>query len=68
MKDKIIKFSPILIFSIGLLGASLSSIREKKNLVLQSPKLDTAVIVRSVDTVVSVKGKKVLFIGDSHTS
>lgn len=68
MKDKVIKMAPILIFSIGLLGASLSSSREKRHLVLQSPKLDTAVIVRSVDTVVSVKGKKVLFIGDSHTA
>ena len=68
MKDKVIKMAPILIFSIGLLGASLSSSREKRHLVLQSPKLDTAVIVRSVDTIVSVKGKKVLFIGDSHTS
>ena len=68
MKDKVIKMAPILIFSIGLLGASLSSSREKRHLVLQSPKLDTAVSVRSVDTVVSVKGKTVLFIGDSHTT
>ena len=68
MKDKVIKMAPILIFSIGLLGASLSSSREKRHLALQSPKLDTAVSVRSVDTVVSVKGKKVLFIGDSHTA
>jgi hypothetical protein len=68
MKDKVIKMAPILIFSIGLLGASLSSSREKRHLVLQSPKLDTAVIVRPADTVVSVKGKKVLFIGDSHTA
>lgn len=68
MKDKVIKMAPILIFSIGLLGASLSSSREKRHLVLQSPKLDTAVIVRPADTVVSVKGKKVLFIGDSHTT
>ena len=68
MKDKVIKMAPILIFSIGLLGASLSSSREKRHLVLPSPKLDTAVSVRSVDTVVSVNGKKVLFIGDSHTA
>ena len=65
MKDKVIKMAPILIFSIGLLGASLSSSREKRHLVLPSPKLDTAVSVRSVDTVVSVNGKKVLFIGKS---
>lgn len=68
MKDKVIKMAPILIFSIGLLGASLSSGREKIDLAVQSPKSDTIVVVRPVDTVVSVKGKKVLFIGDSHTS
>ena len=68
MKDKVIKMAPILIFSIGLLGASLSSSREKRHLVLPSPKLDTIIIVRPVDTVVSVKGKTVLFIGDSHTA
>ena len=68
MKDKIIKLSPILIFSIGLLGASLSVGRDKKNLKIQSPKSDTLVVARPVDTVISVKGKKVLFIGDSHTA
>jgi len=68
MKDKIIKLSPILIFSIGLLGTSLSVGRDKKNLKIQSPKSDTLVVARPVDTVISVKGKKVLFIGDSHTA
>ena len=68
MKDKIIKLSPILIFSIGLLGTSLSVGRDKKNLKIQSPKSDTLVVARHVDTVISVKGKKVLFIGDSHTA
>jgi hypothetical protein len=68
MKDKVIKMAPILIFSIGLLGASLSSSREKRDLALPSPKLDTAVVVKPVDTVVSVNGKRVLFIGDSHTA
>ena len=46
----------------------MSSSREKRHLVLPSPKLDTIIIVRPVDTVVSVKGKNVLFIGDSHTA
>jgi lysophospholipase L1-like esterase len=68
MKDKVIKMAPILIFSIGLLGASLSSSREKIDRVVRIPKSDTIIIVKPADTVVSVKGKKVLFIGDSHTA
>ena len=68
MKDKVIKMAPILIFSIGLLGASLSSSRDKTDRVVRIPKSDTIIIVKPADTVVSVKGKKVLFIGDSHTA
>jgi hypothetical protein len=68
MKNKNIKLAVVAAFSLGLLGVSLFAKREKETIRVQSPKLDTAVSVRSVDTVVSVKGKKVLFIGDSHTA
>ena len=68
MKDKVIKMAPILIFSIGLLGASLSSTSDKTDRLVRITKSDTIIIVKPADTVVSVKGKKVLFIGDSHTA
>jgi hypothetical protein len=70
MKNKIlnIKLALIFVFSFGVLCVSLFASREKKiskNLNLKS---DTLIQVKPVDTVVSVKGKKVLYIGDSHTT
>ena len=62
MKNKIlnIKLALIAVFSFGVLCVSLFASREKKiskNLNLKS---DTLIQVKPVDTVVSVKGKKVL--------
>lgn len=68
MKNKNIKLAVVAAFSLGLLGVSLSAKREKESPKIQSLKSDTLVVVRPVDTVVSVSGKKVLFIGDSHTA
>ena len=68
MKNKNIKLAVVAAFSLGLLGVSLSAKREKESLKVQSLKSDTLVVVKPVDTVVSVRGKKVLFIGDSHTT
>ena len=68
MKNKNTKLAVVAAFSLGLLGVSLFASREKETPKIQSPKADTLVIVKPADTVVSVRGKKVLFIGDSHTA
>ena len=68
MKNKNTKLAVVAAFSLGLLGVSLFASREKETPKIQSLKTDTLVIVKPVDTVVSVRGKKVLFIGDSHTT
>ena len=68
MKNKNIKLAVVAAFSLGLLGVSLFAKREKETIRVQSLKTDTLVPVKLIDTVVSVKGKTVLFIGDSHTS
>jgi len=68
MKNKNTKLAVAAAFSLGLLGVSLFANREKETPKIQSLKSDTLVVVRPVDTVTSVKGKKVLFIGDSHTA
>ena len=68
MKNKNVKLAAAAVFSLGLLGVSLFAKREKETIRIQSLKTDTLVPVKPIDTVVSVKGKTVLFIGDSHTS
>jgi hypothetical protein len=68
MKNKNTKLAVVAAFSLGLLGVSLFASREKGSPKIQSLKTDTLVVVKPVDTVVSVRGKKVLFIGDSHTT
>ena len=68
MKNKNVKLAAAAVFSLGLLGVSLFAKREKETIRVQSLKTDTLIPVKPIDTVVSVKGKKVLFIGDSHTS
>ena len=70
MKNKIlnIKLALIAVFSFGVLCVSLFASREKKISKDLNLKSDTLIQVKPVDTVVSVRGKKVLFIGDSHTS
>ena len=67
MKNKNIKLALSLSFSLGILAVFLLSSREKKvskNLISES---DTVAQVRSEDTAINVKGKKILYIGDSHT-
>ena len=68
MKNKNIKLAVVAAFSLGLLGVSLFAKREKETIRVQSLKTDTLIPVKPIDTVVSVKGKTVLFIGDSHTT
>jgi len=68
MKNKNVKLAAAAVFSLGLLGVSLFAKREKETIRVQSLKTDTLIPVKLIDTVVSVKGKTVLFIGDSHTS
>jgi ribonuclease BN (tRNA processing enzyme) len=68
MKNKNIKLAVVAAFSLGLLGVSLFASREKGSPKIQSLKSDTLVVAKPADTVVSVKGKKVLYIGDSHTT
>ena len=68
MKNKNIKLAAAAVFSLGLLGVSLFAKREKETIRVQSLKTDTLIPVKPIDTVVSVKGKTVLFIGDSHTT
>jgi hypothetical protein len=69
MKNKNIKLASNLAFSLGVLTTIfLISSREKEIPKVSSPKPDTTIQVKSEDTSVSVKGKSVLFIGDSHTS
>jgi len=68
MKNKNIKLAVITAISLGLLGVTAFAKRVKETPKIQSLKKDTLVVVKSIDTVVSVKGKKVLFIGDSHTA
>ena len=68
MKNKNVKLAAAAVFSLGLLGVSLFAKREKETIRVQSLKTDTLIPVKPIDTVVSVKGKTVLFIGDSHTS
>ena len=68
MKNKNTKLAVVAAFSLGLLGVSLFASREKETPKIQSPKTDTLVVIKPADTVVSVRGKKVLFIGDSHTA
>ena len=58
MKNKNIKLAVVAAFSLGLLGVSLSAKREKESPKVQSLKSDTLVVVKPVDTVVSVRGKK----------
>lgn len=67
MKNKNIKLALSLAFSLGILAVFLLSSREKKvskNLISES---DTVAQVKSADTAINVKGKKILYIGDSHT-
>lgn len=68
MKNKNVKLAVVAAFSLGLLGVSLPAKREKEAPKIQSLRSDTLVVVKPVDTVVNVGGKKVLFIGDSHTA
>ena len=58
----------VAIFSLGILAVSAFATREKGTPKTQSLGTDTTVVVKPLDTVVSVRGKKVLFIGDSHTA
>ena len=58
----------ILVIVIGVLGFITSwSVWGQDNKITDTVKIDT-VKVKSQDTIVDVKGKYVLFIGDSHTS
>ena len=68
MKNKNFKIAAAVVFSLGLLGATLFGKKERETTKVKSLKIDTTIVIEPVDTVVSVKGKKVLFIGDSHTS
>lgn len=68
MKNKNFKIAASVVFSLGLLGATLFGKKGRETTKVQSLKIDTPIVIKPVDTVVSVKGKKVLFIGDSHTS
>lgn len=68
MKNKNTKLAAVAALSLGLLGVSSSTKREKETTKTQSLKSDTLVVAKPADTVISVKGKKVLFIGDSHTA
>ena len=68
MKNKNVKLAAAAVFSLGLLGVSLFAKREKETIRVQSLKTDTLITVKPIDTVASVKGKTVLFIGDSHTA
>ena len=68
MKNKNFKIAAAVVFSLGLLGATLFGKKGRETTKVQSLKIDTSIVIKPADTVVSVKGKKVLFIGDSHTS
>jgi len=68
MKNKQIKLAGVAVLSLGLLGASLSVEKRGESGRSQIPDLPLQAAVKIPDTVVSVRGKKVLFIGDSHTS
>ena len=68
MKNKNFKIAAAVVFSLGLLGATLFGKKGRETTKIQSLKIDTAIVIKPVDTVVSVRGKKALFIGDSHTS
>ena len=67
MKNKNFKTAFVLILSMGILGVGLFA--GERNPEIEDPDagLDTLKAVVQ-DTVVSVKGKRVLFIGDSHTA
>lgn len=68
MKNNQIGLAVVAVLSLGLLGVSLSDQKEKS---ANNPQMLDSIPranVKIPDTVVSVRGKKVLFIGDSHTS
>jgi len=71
MKNENIKLAKNLAFSLGVLLTLLFFNREKIFSKPTNPnpisKSDTTVQIKSEDTTANVKGKKVLFIGDSHT-
>ena len=63
-----IKLALVAIVSFGVLMVSLFARGEGKNSNDSGLKSDTLIRIKPVDTVVSVRGKRALFIGDSHTS
>ena len=67
MKNQKLKIAFVLSLSVGILWTGVASRPTPKVQENLGKKLDT-VRVQPLDTVVSVKGKKSLFIGDSHTA
>jgi hypothetical protein len=67
MKNRKIRVVIALAFVSGLIGASLTAGKNTREFEDPDSGLDTAKPKRQ-DTVISVSDKKVLFIGDSHTS
>ena len=63
-----IKLALVAVFSFSVLLVSLFASSEKKISKDPNLKSDTTIQIKPADTVVSVKGKKVLYIGDSHTT
>ena len=63
-----IKQIAILLILVFTFGFALSYVLWAEPKTTITPQTDTLVLVKQIDTVISVKGKKALFIGDSHTT
>lgn len=64
MKNKTVKIVVLGIF-LGILSALISAGQKSR---VNPAYTDTVIIIKPADTVISVKGKRVLFIGDSHSA